>query len=103
MSVELEMTRKSLEQNNLQAPEREKHLTKAELNRLFKSISDVRDRAIFIVAYFRGLRASEVGLLPVTAWDPKTGRLTFRRLKRSDGGKPQVSPLERAALQKWLK
>jgi integrase/recombinase XerD len=84
----------------------EKHLTKAELNRLFKVITDPRDRAIFVVAYFRGLRASEVGMLPVTAWDPKSGphgRLTIKRLKKSDGGKPLVSPLERTALQKWMK
>jgi site-specific recombinase XerD len=81
----------------------EKHLTRAELGRLFRVISDARDRAIFVVSYFRGLRASEVKLLQLAAYDRTSGRLTFKRLKRSDGGKPKLSPMEVKALNAWLK
>lgn len=81
----------------------DKYLTKAELTRLLKVITDPRDRAIFTVAYFRGLRASEVGMIPLSAYDRASGRLAFRRLKRSDGGKPVLSPLEQRAIKAWLK
>ena len=37
-----------------------------EIRRLLKTIDSVRDRAIFTVAYYHGLRASEVGLLRET-------------------------------------
>ena len=38
-------------------------LTQDELRQLFKVIRSKRDKAIFLVAYRRGLRASEIGLL----------------------------------------
>ena len=38
-------------------------LTQDELRQLFKVIRSKRDKAIFLVAYRHGLRASEVGLL----------------------------------------
>ena len=38
-------------------------LTQDELRRLFKVMKSKRDRAIFLVAYRHGLRASEIGLL----------------------------------------
>jgi hypothetical protein len=38
-------------------------LTQAELRALFRFITRKRDRALFLIAYRHGLRASEVGLL----------------------------------------
>ena len=38
-------------------------LTQDELRQLFKVIHSKRDKAIFLVAYRHGLRASEIGLL----------------------------------------
>ena len=38
-------------------------LTQDELRQLFKVIRSKRDKAIFLVAYRHGLRASEIGLL----------------------------------------
>jgi len=38
-------------------------LTLDEVKRLFSVIGDKRDKAMFLVAYRHGLRASEVGLL----------------------------------------
>ena len=46
-----------------------KFLTLDEFGRLFKLISGKRDRAIFIIAYRHGLRASEIGLLQVDDLD----------------------------------
>lgn len=46
-----------------------KFLTQDELTRLLAVIKDRRDKAIFLVAYGHGLRASEVGSLMVTDID----------------------------------
>ncbi len=58
-------------------------LTKIELRRLFASIDDRRDRALFLVAYRHGLRASEIGLLRVSDVDLKRRRIFCRRMKGS--------------------
>src|SRR6185295_616593 len=51
------------------------YLNEEELAALFRSIDPTRDMAIFEVAFHRGLRASEVGLLKVSGL-----RLAARRL-----------------------
>jgi len=81
----------------------EKFLTKDELARFFRQITDPRDRAMFTVAYWRGLRACEIGKLSVAAFDAKTGRLKFSRVKRSRGGDDLLSPIELKYLKSWLK
>ncbi len=53
-----------------------KFLTEDELDRLFSAIHSVRDRAIFQIAYRAGLRASEVGLLPMRDYDPKADKMS---------------------------
>lgn len=68
-----------------------KFLTQDELTRLLAVIKDKRDKAIFLVAYRHGLRASEVGSLMVTDIDFKTLRITINRLK---GSRPGVQPLQ---------
>jgi integrase len=45
--------------------DRRKYLTEEELKRFFAVIKNVRDRALFTVAYWRGLRASEIGSIPI--------------------------------------
>src|SRR6266849_8404948 len=57
-----------------------KFLTEEELARLFSAIHSVRDRAIFQLAYRAGLRASEVGLLQLRDYDPKSDRIFIHRL-----------------------
>ena len=50
-----------------------KYLTEDELKRLLhviKGRKSARDEAIFLVTYWRGLRASEVGRIPLSAWRP---------------------------------
>ena len=61
-------------------------LTQDELRRLFKVMKSKRDRAIFLVAYRHGLRASEVGLLHVDDLNLAQQRLTIHRVKRSLSG-----------------
>ncbi len=58
-------------------------LTQDELRRLFKVIRSKRDKAIFLVAYRHGLRASEIGLLQRADVDVKQGRISIHRLKGS--------------------
>ena len=62
-------------------------LTLDETARLFRAIGPHRRyRALFLVAYRHGLRASEVGLLRVEDIDLKTLRIMVHRLKGSHSG-----------------
>jgi len=54
-----------------------KYLTKDELRRFFQAVKSPRDRAIFTLCYWRGLRASEIGLIPCSAWDQPVGRISI--------------------------
>jgi hypothetical protein len=63
-----------------------KYLDSKELAAFFKVIKDPRNRAIFNIIYFRGLRASDPGLIELQDWSPEKQRIRFRRLKGSIGG-----------------
>jgi site-specific recombinase XerD len=65
-------------------------LTQPGRRALFRVITRKRDRALFLVAYRHGLRASEVGLLQVDDAKFAQQRLTVRRVKRS---LPGIYPL----------
>ncbi len=67
-------------------------LTQEELKRLFAVITSKRDKALFLLAYRHGLRASEIGHLQRDDVDLKHGRLTVRRLKGSLGGVYPMQP-----------
>jgi len=83
-----------------QAPQ---YLQEAEITALFRVISSPRDKAIFRVAYHAGLRASEVGLLDMRDYDPRTERLNVTRLKGSNSGYHHLVREEARALRAWLK
>jgi integrase len=78
-------------------------LTQEELKRLLAVIKKKRDKALFLLAYRHGLRASEIGLLQRTDVDLKQGRITIHRLKGSLSGiyplQPDVIKLLRAYLR----
>jgi integrase len=78
-------------------------LQEDELARLFKAIDNPRDRAIFRLAYHAGLRASEIGLLELRDYRPKTERIAVHRLKRSNSGEHHLCREEARALRAWLK
>lgn len=79
------------------------YLTPDELDRLFAAIASPRDTAIFRLAYHRGLRASELGLLALDDLRPGQDRITVRRLKGSAGGEYHLCAAEVRALRAWLK
>ena len=80
-----------------------KYLTEEELRGLFTVIKKPRDRAIFMLAFWRGMRASEVGLLRLESYRPKTGRLHVRRLKGSISQDYRLTQDEEKALRAWLR
>lgn len=61
-------------------------LTDAQLGELFAVITDLRDRAMFLVAYRHGLRASEVSLLQKTDVNLDRTKITIRRLTQRPSG-----------------
>ncbi|MBC5803520.1 MAG: tyrosine-type recombinase/integrase, partial [Candidatus Eremiobacteraeota bacterium] len=64
-----------------------KFLTSDETARLFGSVREHRrNKAIFLIAYRHGLRASEVGLLRTSDLDFKKLRILVHRLKGSYSG-----------------
>ena len=79
------------------------HLQEVEVERLFKVITDPRDRAIFRLAYHAGLRASEVGELEMRDYNPRTDRVFVHRLKGSNSGEHHLCREEAKALKAWLK
>jgi integrase len=80
-----------------------KYLTEEELKRLLSVIKSVRDRAIFTVCYWRGLRASEVGHIPLSAWRQTARRIYIERGKGSLAGEFPLSPAEHRAISAWVK
>jgi len=80
-----------------------KYLTQDELRRLLGAIDSKRDKAMFLIAYRHGLRASEVGMLRVEDINTTTGRIRFERLKHSLGGEQPMQPDETKAVKAWLK
>ena len=67
-----------------------KYLTKQELLKLFGAIVNRRDRAIFRICYWNGLRASEIGALQLTSFNAEEGRLMVKRLKGSLPSNPEL-------------
>ena len=79
-------------------------LTLDETARMFRAIgSHRRDRALFLIAYRHGLRASEVGLLRVEDVDLKTLRIMVHRLKGSHSGAHPLQADEAKALKALLR
>jgi site-specific recombinase XerD len=78
-------------------------LTLDETRRLFSVIKDKRDKALFLIAYRHGLRASEVGLLQVNDVDFKEMRIMIHRLKGSKSGRYPMQADEARALKAYIK
>src|SRR5262245_32065063 len=62
-----------------------------------------RDRAIFLVAYRHGLRASEIGLLQRADVDAKHGRISIHRLKGSLSAVYPMQPDVVKAIRSYLR
>jgi site-specific recombinase XerD len=83
--------------------EKIKFLTPDEIVRLFSVMESKRDRAIFLIAYRHGLRASEVGHLRSTDLDLTRFRIRLYRLKGSHGGEHPMQPDEVKAIKSYLR
>lgn len=79
------------------------YVTRAQIDDLLKVITSTRDRAIYTLGYWRGLRASEVGKLQMSHWLPDSGQLWVIRAKGSVSGVYTLSQDERRCLLAWLK
>jgi type 1 fimbriae regulatory protein FimB len=80
-----------------------KFLTLDETRELFEWVNDKRDKAIFLIGYRHGLRASEIGLLRLSDVDFKRMRIMLHRLKGSLSGEHPLQADEARALKAWLK
>lgn len=68
-------------------------LTLNQLGRLGAATrGNMRDQALFLLAYRHGLRANEVGLLRIEDLDLRTLRLMVNRLKGSHSGAHPLQP-----------
>lgn len=81
------------------------YLTEEEVDRFFRVVRDIRDRAIFRLIYHRGLRASEPGRLLYTDYRPGPGkpRLLVRRCKGSVTAEHVLIDAEIRALKAWIR
>jgi site-specific recombinase XerD len=80
-----------------------KFLSQDEISRLFKVISNKRDKAIFLMAYRHGLRASEVGLLNIDDLDFQKQRVMIYRLKGSLSGIHLLQADESRILKSYIR
>jgi integrase len=79
------------------------YLQPEEVERYFRAIDSPRDRAIFRLMYHAGLRASEVGLIQLRDYNPRTERVFIHRLKGSNSGEHHLCREESRVLHAWLK
>lgn len=79
------------------------YFTPDDLKRLFAAITSKRDRAIFLLGYRHGLRASEIGKLNVIDIDWKRLRIKLTRLKGSFSGEHPLEPNEVRIVKAYLK
>lgn len=79
------------------------YLEVEEITRFFAVITSKRDRAIFRLAYHRGLRAHEVGILQMSDYRQRDGVLYVRRGKGSVSREHTLLPIELKELRAWIK
>lgn len=103
--VEQNMHNVQLDKRRKPAP---KYMTPEEIQALLiASAPNVRDHAIFRLAYHHGLRASEIGLIQMRDYHPSMrkdyDRLVIDRLKGSFGGDTVLVEAAAEAIRKWVK
>lgn len=79
------------------------YLSKVEVEKLLKGITNVRDKAIFTIMYYHGLRASEIGKLELRDVRLSDNRVQLHRLKGSISGDGIIGPQVARCLKSWLK
>lgn len=79
------------------------YLTQEELKRLLSVVTNRRDKAIILLAYRHGLRASEVGKLQRSDIDFIRQRIRIHRLKGSLSGEYVLAPETAKVLKAYLR
>jgi len=79
------------------------YLTQEELKQLLKVVTNRRDKAILLLAYRHGLRASEIGKLQRSDLDFARQRIRIHRLKSSLEGEHVLAPDEAKLLKAYLR
>ena len=80
-----------------------KFLSVEEINRLLDSITSIRDKTIFTIAYYHGLRASEVGLLKEKDYNNEAKQIALPRKKKGRFKVHDLSEDQVKLLNKWMK
>jgi integrase len=79
------------------------YLSQEELKRLLKEIVTKRDKALILLAYSYGLRASEVGLLRREDIDFERMKIRIQRMKGSISAEYPLRPEVAKALKSYLR
>lgn len=79
------------------------YLTQEELKQLLSTIANKRDKALFLLAYSYGLRASEVGLLRREDIDFDRLKVRIQRIKGSISSEYPLRPEVAKALKSYLR
>ena len=82
--------------------EKYSYLTRHEVERFFQQVTDLRDRAMFGVMYYFGLRASEVGRLLREHVNLHSRRIYVSRVKNGISGEKVMTSDCRRLLQTYL-
>lgn len=78
------------------------HLTKEEVKQFLDSIDNIRDKAIFTLMYFHGLRVSEVRNLKLEHINLKDNLIYITGLKKGKKGNEYLNPISKTALTCYL-
>jgi len=79
------------------------YLTQEELKKLLRNVTSKRDKALILLAYSYGLRASEVGLLRREDIDFDRLKIRIQRLKGSISSECPLRPEVATALKSYLR
>src|SRR5258708_1499206 len=79
-----------------------KFVSPDEIERLFRKIKSVRDKAIFSTAYFYGLRCGEMRLLQIDDIDFDNNRIFIRALKNGLSGQHLLNPIVKKCIKNYL-
>jgi len=80
-----------------------KYLTKQEVEGFFACIENPRDKALFGLIYFYGLRVSEAALLRTESVDFKRKKIFIQRVKNGLSGEKPLFKVVQGLLKKYLR
>lgn len=82
---------------------REGYVSYAQFGALLDAAAPGEERLLIKLAYVYGLRASEVGAIPLKAIDEQRGTIEIARLKKSKSGVYPLRPVILVDFKRWLR